>query len=187
MAILSANLLLPNPSYDTVINTVAITGAGLHFMQYAPDGESLILNILHRSRFYSTLSLSAQPVFTQKAVSLPVYTIRTLPYFPNFRLFDWPGSVCDTLGVNAPVSVTNLDQKRLITFPNPATDVIYTQLDSPVESLQLFDALGREIPSGQFTVSDGLLSLPINQLSAGLYYISLQIKGWKWTGRFVKG
>lgn len=189
MAVLSANLLLPNPTYDTVINTEAITGAGLHFMQYAPDGQTLLMNILHRSRFYSTLDLSqpAQPIYAQKAVSLPVYTIRTLPYFPNFRLFDWPGSVCDTLGINAPLSVFSVHQNGLEVFPNPATNVIHIPFEGPYESLELFDALGRKMSSAGVVASAEQLTLPIGHLSPGLYYLRLREKGQIWIGRFVRG
>lgn len=188
MAVLSANLLLPNPTYDTVINTEAITGAGLQFMQYAPNGKSLIMNILHRSRFYSTLDLTqaTQAVYIQKAVALPVYTVRTLPYFPNFRLFDLPGSICDTLGINTPLSVFSIDQTGLPVFPNPATDVIHIPNENPYESLELFDALGKNISFGKVEVSVGRLTLSIGHLAPGIYYLRLHKKGRIWRGKFVK-
>lgn len=44
--------------------------------------------------------------------NLPVHIGFCLPHYPNYRLYDWAGSPCDSLGVDAP----DLTFRSLIAF-----------------------------------------------------------------------
>ena len=183
MAILSANLELPNPIFDTLITTEAITGAGLHFMQYTPDGNRILLNILHRSRFFSALDSlhTSSPFFMQKAVPLPVYSVRTLPNFPNFRLYDLPNSPCDTLGINSPVFATEpLSAVRagLLLSPNPARDQVRLEIDPAWTSnrpvnYQLINALGSLLRKGEIPKGTNSQQVSLAGLPKGVYFFQL--------------
>ena len=177
MAILSANLQTPTPKFDTLVNTEAITGAGLHYMQYAPNGKQIYISILHRSLFFSSLDSlnSIKPIYNQKALSFPVYTVRSLPNFPNYRLYDLPNSPCDTLGINTPVSAsepTSIEQNRLILYPNPATDKIQIKLPKSWHgkiNIALTNTFGQLVHSETMDAGNGQLFLPLVSLPNGLY------------------
>ncbi len=55
------------------------------------------------------------------ALPLPVPTMRTLPHFPNFRLYDVDKSPCDTLGIDGTSSTTAppADAFTVHFVPNP--------------------------------------------------------------------
>ncbi|MDX1913175.1 MAG: T9SS type A sorting domain-containing protein [Saprospiraceae bacterium] len=182
MAILSANLMLPAPLFDTLINTEAITGAGLHFMQYGPDGKRIYMNILHRSRIFSSLdSLHLlQPVFTQAALSLPVYSVRTLPHFPHFRLYDLPDSPCDTLGINTPVSVADNEKPAAgyHLYPNPTATSFTLRTTSSFftggEPVVLYNSTGQVLATRQPARGETSLVFGVESYPPGVYWLRVE-------------
>ncbi|MCK6693891.1 MAG: hypothetical protein L6Q97_17555 [Thermoanaerobaculia bacterium] len=127
LVILEANLQAATPKLDTVIFTYEYFkwGLSLNLMQYGPDGN-LYLDNMSRSNFLNIIrfqdSSATDWQFEEKGLPLPVYNVRTLPNIPNFNLFDFAGSPCDTLGINTPVSLTEKPAKagiNLLINPNP--------------------------------------------------------------------
>ena len=83
-----------------------VYGTSLTYMQTAPDG-SLYMAARHRERYYPRFTIQDEAyAFEPEGFKLPVPAVRTLPHFPNFRLFDLKGSLCDTLGINGSVSTS---------------------------------------------------------------------------------
>lgn len=129
LVILEANLQVAAPKLDTVIFTYENFkwGLSLNLMQYGPDGNLYIDN-MSRSKFLNVIKFQDSSAtdwqFEQKGLVLPVYNVRTLPNLPNFSLFDFAGSPCDTLGINTPVSLKKEPAKtgiNLLIHPNPTS------------------------------------------------------------------
>ncbi|MDO8970559.1 MAG: T9SS type A sorting domain-containing protein, partial [Saprospiraceae bacterium] len=70
-------------------------------------------------------------------------------------------------------------------WPNPATDLLQVQAHAPIEALWVHDAQGREVLRP--VVSGERVSVSVEQLPAGLYFVSLRAGGKIWGGKFVKG
>lgn len=147
VSIQEADLTFTNPVLDTIISSIDIAGASLLLMQYAPNGK-IYLNNLGCTQAYHVLNSpnDSDIGFEQRGLSLPVYTIRSLPNYPNYRLYAIPESICDTLGIDAPmVSTATINPLLGISvFPNPFLDKISVSMDSDIRLavFSLFDQLG---------------------------------------------
>ena len=95
---------------------------------------------------------------------------------------------CLTTSVTSPS-----DQIRVLEIqPNPATDIIF--LKAPMlmkdgSKILLFDGTGKVVSSfvlsGQNSNNEGI-SVEIESLPHGLYYVTLQYSGLTYSGKFVK-
>jgi len=70
-------------------------------------------------------------------------------------------------------------------WPNPATDMLQINAPALIESVWVYDALGREVLRPG--VSGEQASVSVEHLPAGLYFVSLRAGGKIWAGKFVKG
>jgi hypothetical protein len=125
-----------------------VYGTSLTYMQAAPDGR-LYMTARHRERYYPRFTIQGEDyAFEPEGFQLPVPSVRTLPHFPNFRLFDLHGSLCDTLGINGSVSIsTPLADGFTVRFnPNPFDGQLVV---SATEDglLRVFDTDGRRVIS----------------------------------------
>ena len=92
----------------------------------APDGKIYLVstntnNILHVIHNPDSLGLACN--VEQHGVTLPALTSYIMPNFANYRLYDLPGSPCDTLGIDAPVAVAappGARPKKRPRAPSPA-------------------------------------------------------------------
>ncbi|MEO8762731.1 MAG: T9SS type A sorting domain-containing protein [Ginsengibacter sp.] len=77
----------------------------------------------------------------------------------------------------------------LSVYPNPATNILYIQASGTNEksTFQIFDATGRKIKGGAFTLQENTsVPIDINTLSKGTYYLRLSGKSKAETTVFVK-
>jgi len=118
-------------------------------MQLSPDNR-IIINV--PNTFTKYLHIIQNPNnrgiacnLEQRAITLPTFNPFTLPSFPNFRLYDAEGSICDSLGIDMPVSASyNVMRPYLKIYPNPASDIIQIEISSDWEDknnilLKVFD------------------------------------------------
>lgn len=176
LSIQAADLTLSNPQLDTIVNWLDIVGSSLHLMQYGPE-DKIYLSNLGRGKFYHVINKpNEQNIgFQQRGYDLANFSVRTLPNYPNYRLYDVPGSVCDTLGINAPmVSSTELElsnEKNIQIFPNPTTGIMQWSGLANTESLTLRvqDALGRIC----FEQDEVGASVDLSRLPNGVYFLTL--------------
>jgi Secretion system C-terminal sorting domain len=107
------------------------------------------------------------------------YHSGSIPMTINYRLYDWPDSPCDTLGINGYISVTELEhpQGNAYVTPNPASDQItikYTlRSGQNTGQVKIFDLTGRTILLHSLFNRSGEEQMSISQLPAGLYFWSL--------------
>ncbi len=150
----------------------------------APDGKIYISNTsstynLHVINKPNCLGLSCDLV--QHGIVLPSYNFATIPNMPHYRQSYFE---CDSTLIGTE-EVTHSGQK-LTVFPNPASDVIYLPFEYIAGEISLFDATGRIIARMTPTFSEGLVSVDVSQLPAGLYFVALQVSGKLWSGKFLK-
>ena len=110
--------------------------------------------------------------FDSLGIQLPNFNVRGLPNFPNFRLYDFPNSPCDTLGINTPVATNSpVDQAPQVSiWPNPFSDYLNIQASEALETgrLRLYDSFGRIAYEGY--LSAGMQNIEVAQLPSGMYW-----------------
>lgn len=132
--------------------------------------------------------------FEQHGIELPTHILFPIPNFPHYRLFDLPGSSCDTLGIDGTVSAAEPAAVRagpLRIFPNPAgagepVRIEAGELFGVNDRLYVFNALGQlwrelALPQGK-----SHLVLPAGEIPSGVYFFQLlREKGQEQVGRLV--
>ena len=106
-----------------------------------------------------------------------------MPNIPYFRLFDQPGSPCDTLGIDAPISTKYVTAKSIISvFPNPVSSTLSIDVEQAgygsvrEQTVDITDLLGRRL----YTVDidyDGHAEIDTQALPPGMYIAVLRTDG----------
>ena len=111
--------------------------------------------------------------FVQRGIKLPTYAGASLPMFPNFHLYDWDNSPCDTLGIDSPEPERPelpLGEFRLI--PNPAreqVEIVFPEACGKGE-FKVFNSTG-------YKVKDNVINMPYSYFvdthdwPAGIYFV----------------
>ena len=71
-----------------------------------------------------------------------------------------------TLSIAAEPSV------KVVTYPNPATEMAYITAESMIRSYELIDAMGRKVASAE-NMNANILELNVSGLAAGVYFVSV--------------
>ncbi|MCR5445306.1 MAG: Omp28-related outer membrane protein, partial [Bacteroidales bacterium] len=61
---------------------------------------------------------------------------------------------------------------KVVTYPNPTTEMAYVTTESTIRSYEMVDALGRKV-MGSENVNADILELNVSSLSAGIYFITV--------------
>lgn len=99
-----------------------------------------------------------------------------LPNYANYRLGPIDGSLCDTLGLDNPVSIKELEKEVLdcIVYPNPWVSELQIKLARSSEyTISLTDMLGKLHYSAQFNGGEHQLDLSGQILSEGIYWVEI--------------
>ncbi len=152
----------------------------------APNGKIYITvpngaNVLHVINHPNLKGLACD--VAQHGLVLPTIHDWNIPNFPHFRLYDVPGSICDTLGINTAAGEKISETVQVKLWPNPAKRYINFSLQGvklvKASIFHLIDPLGREVrrevlSAGQQQAEVGLAGLP-----PGLYFWSVEGEGRK--------
>ena len=67
-------------------------------------------------------------------------------------------------------------------FPNPASDLIFikNENETPIQSIRLINILGQEVLQKSVN-ENGLVELKVNKISEGIYFLEIQLEGFKVT------
>jgi hypothetical protein len=168
----------------STIDTVAYAEGTLsiYFPILGPDGKIYItsgnedqrLHIIHQPNLPGELCQ-----VELNAIELPCFNLDDMPVFPNYRLYDLPGSPCDTLGINDPNVATEdvqADAQKVTLYPNPATDMLYLSLPGYTKSevrYSITDPAGRKVTEGVSPVFREQVSVVVKGLPEGMYFISI--------------
>ena len=180
MSLMAVDLEAEPPTLDTIVDFLSLLGTSLELMQYGADGN-LYFSTMGRGAFYHVCTnigdTSGNIGFQFRGQPLPVHNIRTLPNLPNFRLYDFQGSPCDTLGISVSTHENTIPAPQLQISPNPATALIHIHfIGFHPTLLKLFDMTGKLILQRPCLESAVEIDLDISNLSGGLYCLSSQDK-----------
>ncbi len=96
--------------------------------------------------------------FRPRGIALGVKGVRTLPHLPNYRLYDWAGSPCDTLGISVATETPRRAGCDFRILPNPARgEALLEWTDCPEMSGTVFDVTGRLVQ--HFSAGAGAVQL----------------------------
>ncbi len=111
----------------------------------------------------------------QHGICLPTFHVFAAPNFPHFRLYDLPGSPCDTLGISTADKEPERQDEKIKVFPNPADGVAYIQLPPGiVGKLQVWNAEGKVMFDEEIRERAGQrLSINTTQWPAGVYFCTV--------------
>jgi hypothetical protein len=148
----------------------------------APDGKIYMtctngVDVLHIIHNPDAEGLACE--FQQHGLSIPTYHAFMAPNFPHYRLYDVPGSICDSLGIDAPMVGTGapilIEQKGMRLWPNPANDQIAIQL-SPESAGQitLMDISGKIWVRQTKAFGTELVTLQTETIPVGIYILTFQ-------------
>lgn len=169
--------------YDTTLTLDKIPG--FHKMAQGTDGKiyissydhTIFLHVIHQPD-----QKGADCQLEQRGINLKIRN-ESLPNYPNYRLYDLPGSPCDTLGINTPVGAVVINPPENVNiglYPNPADDLLTVAWPDAFrpKHLKIRDVSGREIYSGatMLPVSGNRASIGLDKLYPGLYFLTVQFE-----------
>lgn len=150
-------------------------------MMLAPDGK-IYMSTPNGTRFFHVIhqpdSLGLACDFEQRGLEFPVSHSFSPPNFPHFRLYDLPGSVCDTLGINGPQPPEDtlppppVCGTYLSLWPNPVSSVASVELpDCQGGLLSVFDASGRLVEEQRIAPREGAHPIVVSSYVPGIYFV----------------
>lgn len=179
-------------SYDPfLVSPYFVRGNSFHYLMNGPDGR-IYGNLPSRARQLHVIdnpeaASNEELVFLPRNVQLPVPNVRTLPYFPNYRLFDADGSPCDTLGIDTPSPTMELQDVCSATYrlyPNPAaTEMHLTLSGCDIQHIRVMNALGFEVKTSIQMEGETSTRIDVTALPPGLYVAGLQMRNGRWISR----
>jgi hypothetical protein len=73
------------------------------------------------------------------------------------------------------MNVLNLENNDFNVYPNPSTNELNVQWSMAIDgTLQIIDLSGQVVYSEEFTKTKKMLTLPVSQLQAGMYFVNLK-------------
>lgn len=147
----------------------------------APNGKIYVTagtsnNVLHVIHNPDSLGLACN--VEQHGVQLPAITDFLIPNYANYRLYDLPGSPCDTLGINTPVAAKEPGLgaiKMMSITPNPASDLLTLRL-TPEENglVTVTDLTGKILLTATKRAGYEVIEFNTSSLLSGIYFVSFQ-------------
>jgi hypothetical protein len=167
-------------------------GRQFYLMQLGPDGKIYITNpnqtrYLHIIHQPDKFGIDAD---IEMSYQLLTYHVFAPPNIPYFRLFDEPGTVCDSLGINGPYPPLDTTPppkppKPCSTepqvYPNPMANTGWIELPGCKAAIcDLYDLTGRwirRITLSELNNGDERHPLDVSGLPSGVYLLRLAVKG----------
>lgn len=180
--LLRADLEASFPKLDTMrfsygFGNYTVPGNTFHNLINGPNGI-IYGNIPSRASYFHALKnpdgTGIDDInFVPQAVPLPVTNVRTLPHFPNFRLFDLEGSHCDTLGIDGPIvsTLTPSCSTAILLSPNPTSDHCQIRFSPAANGfITILNLQGRVILNGTLE-NTRVYDFDTKSLPSGLYIV----------------
>ena len=163
--------------YDGFTDPAPIT---INFYQHrlAPDGKVYMsgtngAHYLHVINNPDEKGIACN--FIQRGADLPTFNGFCLPNYPNYRLYDWAYSPCDSLGIDAPGDrLTRYFTDELQVFPNPASEsVTIIAPDCLWGSLRVFTASGALVDEIPHVTNGDSRVFDVRHWPPGVYFVSV--------------
>lgn len=146
----------------------------------APDGKIYIVstnsnNILHIIHSPDSVGLACN--VEQHGLILPALTSYLMPNSANYRLYDLPGSPCDTLGIDTPPAVSaqepGNDIPGMAIAPNPADELLHVRPSAKKGGIIIVsDLSGRTVLKTGVQPGQAVVEINTAALLSGIYFVS---------------
>lgn len=153
-------------------------GLATNFFQMmpAPNGKIYMtsttgVTVMHTIHNPNALGLACD--FQQHDLLLPTRRHWMPPNFPHFRLYDLPGSPCDTLGISAAPAPTLPAGSPVALWPNPAEEsctVQYLGAGHLAGQWALHSSTGQVARQGVWPEGRASMTLEVGDLAPGAYF-----------------
>ncbi len=171
--------VIPVAQYDGFVSQLPTT---FYHLALAPNGKIYgssnfgtdVLHIIHQPD-EPGLACAVE----QHGLKMPAYHAFTMPNVPHYRLYDVPGSVCDSLGIDAPIVATETPKQSTLEemsiWPNPASEILSVQVSfEATGQVHLFDLTGKKWLRQTKRSGESTLTLDTKAIPAGIYFVSFQ-------------
>lgn len=169
-------------SYDPFLQSpYDVPGNTFHYLSTGPNGfiygnipsRASHLHVLKKPDAATISGLDFKP----RGLGLPIKGVRTLPHLPNYRLYDWEGSLCDTLGISANGNAPERKHCSVNLAPNPSTANSGIGISACPNMVGIIiDATGKRIDAF-YTDNTGKSNLNLKNYSPGIYFLKMQDRG----------
>lgn len=157
-----------------------------YLAQLAPDGK-IYSNTLNGSHYLHVInqpdSAGALCDVQQHTITLPTYNRFTIPNFPNYFLFNWQGSICDSLQTG--IQEYKNSGTEIFIYPNPAKENLFIQsLPAKENNFYLLNSFGQILLTlrNQSTITE----IDLTKFSNGIYFLKYQNNKITLTKKIVK-
>lgn len=194
--LLSANPMTPYYIYANTNDSVSFGQ-----LQRSPDGKVYMANVYNPNWTNTTydslnmyLGVINEPDSIGLACNFSPYSVYlggrrsfySLPNLPNYNLGELVGSLCDTLTSINPVIAM---EKHFEIVPNPVSNYFKISVEDAMEAsynfnLQIFNSNGKLVFENINYLKDEYING--NELSSGIYAITLTQNSKQWYGKFIK-
>ena len=159
-------------SYDGFLDERGLA-TRFFMLQLAPDGKIYISTSNYNSKYIHVIHQPNEAgtacQFEQRAIKLPAFNKFSLPNFPQYRLYEEPGSPCDSLTVSAAATPHLLDYHL---FPNPAGHeaTLHPEMPRPATiRIARYTSLGQSVYTGALPPGATAHRIPVGTLPPGHY------------------
>ena len=149
----------------------------------APDNKIYICVSNYNSPYLHTIENPDEPGLAcnvqQHSVRLPVFNNFLLPNLPFYRLWDWEGSPCDTLGSVGAVEIKH-ESAGFAIHPNPAYSEVQVEFKQPAKAgcqITVFNLTGQIVAIQPVSEGSSNALLPVATYSNGYYLLSVTENG----------
>lgn len=160
----------------------------------APDNKIYIagsgnFNYLHIINYPDSAGTACGLI--QHELPLPSISLGEMPNFPFFRLYDLPGSLCDTLGIDGPppLATAPVVYRSFKAFPNPFTATLHLLLPPAVASkscrICISDTAGKALIT-QYTKGKEEVIISTERLPDGMYFVTVEADGYRGVEKVVR-
>ncbi len=179
--ILASKILIDEYDGFGIGNTDSSLPTNFYQMMLAPNGK-IYMSTPNGTKYFHVIhqpdSLGLACDFEQRGLEFPTSHSFSPPNFPHFRLYDLPGSPCDTLGINGPQPPEDtlppppVCGTYLSLWPNPVSSLASVELpDCQGGLLSIFDASGRLIEEQRIGPGEGAHPIVVSEYVPGIYFV----------------
>ena len=184
--VLNANAA--TPKWENITGDLAST-LPIYQIQPHPDKPDSLLFAATAFGFYVSSNNGKNWIKDTRIPNVPIFEMRLRASDRTLFLFThgrgvWFMQLRDYINGGNVTSVQGFEEKMSINvYPNPASDVLNIESDTPLSILQVFDLNGREI----LTDLKASNTINISMLQSGVYFLKLFDKNGRFTTRkFMK-
>ena len=176
------------PKWENITGDLA-TSLPIYQIQPHPDKPDSLLFAATAFGLYVSSNNGKNWVKDTRIPNVPIFEMRLRKSDRTLFLFThgrgvWYIQLRDYINGGTVTSVNDITDKMSVhIYPNPASDVLNIDANTPLSMIQVFDINGREI----ITALNPINLIKINELNTGIYFIKLfDNKGRFLTQKFMK-